>query len=72
MEEKIIICVNCGNSFVFTVSDQRRFAASGFDTPRRCSDCRKKKARTGPSSHEDKKRSKRRQPRHEWEYIPDA
>ncbi len=72
MEDKSIACINCGNNFVFTVAEQQRFAASGFDKPRRCKDCRKKKAKGGPSSPEDKKRSNRRQPRREWEYIPDS
>jgi hypothetical protein len=71
MEEKTIICTNCGNPFVFTLSEQQRFAASGFDKPRRCKDCRKKKGKGGPSSPEDKKRNKRRQPRHQWVSILD-
>ena len=71
MEDKTITCINCGSNFVFTIAEQQRFAASGFDLPRRCKDCRKKKVKGGPSSPQNKKRSKRRQAKHEWEYISD-
>jgi hypothetical protein len=67
VEEKTIICVNCGNSFVFTVSEQKRFITLGFDEPKRCRDCRKNRLKPEPSHHEVKFKNKRRQPRHQWE-----
>ena len=30
VEEKTIICTNCGNPFVFSLSEQERFVALGF------------------------------------------
>ena len=69
MKEKKIICTNCGNPFVFTVSEQERFAALGFNEPQRCRECRKSRLKSEPSRREVKPKRKRRQPRHEWEYI---
>ena len=69
MEEKTIICTNCGNPFEFTVSEQERFAALGFTEPKRCRDCRKNRLKPEPSSHGVKFKDKRRQPRHQWEYL---
>jgi NAD-dependent SIR2 family protein deacetylase len=43
MKDKSIICIQCENPFVFSVSEQERFIASGFAIPKRCPECRKKK-----------------------------
>jgi hypothetical protein len=69
VEEKTIVCTNCGNPFVLTVSEQERFAALRFNQPKRCRECRKKGLKPEPSGHEVKSKQKRRQPRHQWEYI---
>ena len=69
MKEKTITCTNCGNPFLFTVSEQERFAALGFNEPQRCRECRKNRLKPEPSSHEVKSKQKRRQSRHQWEYI---
>ncbi|MDH3964148.1 MAG: zinc-ribbon domain-containing protein, partial [Deltaproteobacteria bacterium] len=54
MKEKTITCTNCGNPFLFTVSEQERFAALGFNEPQRCRECRKNRLKPEPSSHEVK------------------
>ncbi|MDD4351254.1 MAG: zinc-ribbon domain-containing protein [Clostridia bacterium] len=42
MEDKKIICVDCGKEFLFTVSEQEFYAEKGFENdPKRCIDCRK-------------------------------
>jgi hypothetical protein len=38
--------MQCGKSFVFTMAEQARCEAKGFDVPRRCPDCRRKKEKT--------------------------
>lgn len=38
-----LACVDCKGSFVFTKKDAEFFASKGFQTPKRCHDCRKKK-----------------------------
>jgi hypothetical protein len=45
VKEKEISCIQCEKPFVFTVAEQQRFLRLGFDTPKRCPDCRKGKSR---------------------------
>ena len=50
--DKILICVDCNEEFVFTVSAQEYFAQKGFaDDPKRCKSC-----------YLELKRNKRRSP----------
>ena len=42
MEDKTIICKDCGHEFLFTVGEQEFFKEKGFENdPVRCPDCRK-------------------------------
>ncbi|MDD2401654.1 MAG: zinc-ribbon domain containing protein [Clostridia bacterium] len=42
MEDKVLICKDCGREFVFTVQEQEFFEEKGFQNePTRCLDCRK-------------------------------
>ncbi|MBU5454976.1 zinc-ribbon domain-containing protein [Caproiciproducens sp. MSJ-32] len=42
MEDKKIICKDCGKEFVFTVGEQEFYKEKGFDNePVRCYKCRK-------------------------------
>lgn len=43
MKDRFITCIQCENPFIFAAAEQARFAASGFDQPKRCPECRKKK-----------------------------
>lgn len=44
MEDKTLICKECGKEFVFTAGEQEFFAKKGFDNvPVRCPECRKAK-----------------------------
>jgi len=45
MKDKIITCIQCGEEFVFSASEQERFRSRGFDFPKRCLDCREKKSK---------------------------
>lgn len=36
-----IICVECGETFVFTPGEQQFFADKGFTAPKRCLGCRR-------------------------------
>lgn len=48
MHDKILVCKDCGQEFVFTVSEQEFFAEKGFaNDPTRCLDCRVSRRRTG-------------------------
>jgi hypothetical protein len=42
VEDKTIVCADCGNEFTFTVGEQEFYAEKGFDNePKRCPDCRR-------------------------------
>ena len=42
MEDKTIICKDCGNEFVWTVQEQEFYAEKGFQNePARCMTCRR-------------------------------
>lgn len=44
MEDKTLICEECGQEFVFTAGEQEFYKEKGFDNePKRCKDCRDKK-----------------------------
>lgn len=44
MQDKTIVCKDCGNEFVFTVGEQEFYAEKGFtNDPVRCADCRRAK-----------------------------
>lgn len=40
LQNKILICVDCGEEFVFTVAAQQYFLEKGFtEEPKRCKHC---------------------------------
>lgn len=42
MEDKYLVCKDCGSEFVFSVSEQEFYAEKGFENePGRCPDCRR-------------------------------
>ena len=42
MEDKKIICKDCGKEFIFSVGEQEFFKEKGFENdPVRCPECRK-------------------------------
>lgn len=44
MEDKTLICCDCGAEFVFTAGEQEFYKEKGFDNePKRCKACRDKK-----------------------------
>ena len=59
MEDKTLVCQDCGAEFVFTVGEQEFYKEKGFDNePKRCKECRSKR-----------KQSTRR-PRNEFQDCP--
>jgi hypothetical protein len=54
MQDRPLICKDCGREFIFTVREQEFFKEKGFgNDPVRCSDCRKakKQAQRGNDGH---------------------
>lgn len=44
MEDKKIICKDCGQEFIFTVGEQEFFKDKGYEhEPKRCVSCRRKR-----------------------------
>ena len=42
--DKTLICVDCGNEFIFTEGEQEFYKEKGFENePKRCPDCRRAK-----------------------------
>ncbi|MGI6422598.1 MAG: zinc-ribbon domain containing protein [Syntrophomonadaceae bacterium] len=42
MEDKYLVCKDCGEEFLFSVSEQEFYKEKGFENePGRCRDCRK-------------------------------
>ncbi|RJQ30428.1 MAG: zinc-binding protein [Peptococcaceae bacterium] len=49
-EDKVLNCRDCGNDFVFTVSEQEFYTEKGFtNDPSRCPECRAARKRTRSS-----------------------
>ena len=47
MQDKTLVCKDCGNEFAFTVRDQQFYAEKGFENdPQRCRDCRTQRKNT--------------------------
>ena len=47
-EDKDITCVDCNNTFVFSVDDQQYHADKGYtNEPKRCPDCRRSRRSGG-------------------------
>jgi len=40
MQDKEIICKECGDKFILTVNDQKWYEEKGFNEPKRCKTCR--------------------------------
>lgn len=40
MQDKIIVCKDCGKEFTFTAGEQEFYAEKGFNEPVRCKECR--------------------------------
>ncbi len=43
MEDKILVCQDCGEEFTFTAGEQEFFTEKGFSDPKRCKTCRDKR-----------------------------
>ncbi len=69
MNDKIIICIECGNPFTLTVAQQERIIALEFDEPKRCRACRDKEIIAGVSRYEEKMGHKNLDPEWQWEFM---
>jgi hypothetical protein len=59
-ESKIIECIQCDAEFEFSVSSQLEYEAKGYDEPKRCPACRKRKSKASSADSEDRWRGKKK------------
>lgn len=43
MEDKTLVCDDCGEEFVFSADEQDFYASRGFQEPKRCKPCRSRR-----------------------------
>jgi CxxC-x17-CxxC domain-containing protein len=43
MEDRTLVCEDCGQEFVFSREEQEFYAARGFQAPKRCKPCRSRR-----------------------------
>lgn len=60
MDIMLLTCIQCGDSFEYSASDQRYYTDRGFDVPRRCVSCRKNKSKALTGSLDRKERNRKR------------
>jgi len=56
MEDKNLKCIDCNSEFIFTEGEQEFYSDKGYQTPKRCPDCRainKKKKESRESGRSD-------------------
>ena len=59
MEDKKIVCRNCGTEFIFTVGEQKFYEEKGFAEPVRCKECRNKRKAEKEQSTEKTEQQKK-------------
>lgn len=45
-----LTCVECGNNFLFSGSDQEFYGSRGYQNPKRCPSCREQRRASNPGS----------------------
>ena len=40
LQDKILVCKDCGQEFFFTVGEQKFYETNNFAEPKRCKSCR--------------------------------
>ncbi len=59
-KDKQLTCKDCKKPFVFTVSEQERYADMKYSPPARCPDCRRKRRLTNQNTRRKTSRQKGR------------
>ena len=67
MEDQILDCVQCDESFFYTVAEQQRFSGMGFDPPKRCPHCRKNRSKFDMSEGQQQAAGQKRRLKHSRE-----
>jgi rubrerythrin len=67
METQFVVCIQCGQEFEFPPDEQARYLDRGFDAPRRCPSCRRKKSKYSGNGPERRRNGKKRDYRMKYE-----
>lgn len=65
MKTEFINCAQCDSEFEFTPSEQEQYFRKGFDPPKRCPDCRRKKSKLEQNPFRQAHAGKRKQLYHD-------
>jgi hypothetical protein len=68
MKDMTLRCVQCGTEFLFSGQERERCTAKGFGVPKRCPECRKKKAKGIETGNGWKDAAKRKRSRVKEDY----
>ena len=63
-----ITCIQCDKEFEVSDADREKFASRGFDLPKRCPDCRRKKTRQLPDDRH-RRRDKKKHYRDKYDSV---
>ncbi len=50
LRDKTLTCVDCGNEFTFSASDQEFYSSRGYQEPKRCPNCRQARRNSRPAT----------------------
>ena len=67
MRDQTIYCIQCDSAFTFSVAEQKRSNSQGFDAPKRCPECRKRKQKSANSENGRRKRGQKQY--EDWEMM---
>jgi hypothetical protein len=67
-ESKIIECIQCDAEFEFSVSSQLEYAEKGYDEPKRCPACRKRKSKASSDDSNGRWRGKKKNHHSKYEF----
>ena len=57
-EPILTICKDCGKNFTITIEEQRHFKSLGFELPKRCQNCRRKRKEVKKAAKAEERKRK--------------
>lgn len=63
MKDEKKICIQCEKEFIVTALEKERLISRGFDIPKRCEECRRKKSKASNDDESRNPRDKRKRGR---------
>ena len=67
MEDQILDCVQCDESFLYTMAEQQKCLDMGFDPPKRCPHCRKNRSKFDMSEGHQRASGQKRRLKRSWD-----